>query len=340
MVPGDNEMKQLYEEALVIDGLNVSNWDSRAVFQSLHAGRVTAFNATVATWENFLQTLDNIRAWMPRFAQYGDMLLQVKTVDDILQAKREGKVGVILGFQNASPIENELDRLALFHALGVLVIQVTYHERNLLGNGCYERRDDGLSNFGVDAIHEMNRLGILIDLSHVGVRTTMESIEVSDKPVSCTHANAKPYHDVPRNKTEEALRLLAEKGGIVGATAISGFLRRGPDSTLDDYVDAIDDLVERIGIDHVGIGTDFTQDQPVSFWRYIGSQQGTKFPSTFHKGQPFKVNDPTQYPKEFGTPDDFPKIVGPLAQRGYEPEDIKKLLGGNWLRVFREVWAS
>ena len=340
MVSGDNDMNQLYEEAVVIDGLNVSNWDSRAVFQSLHAGRVTAFNATVATWENFLQTLDNIRAWMPRFAQYGDMLLQVKTVDDILQAKREGKVGVILGFQNASPIENYLDCLAMFHTLGVRIIQVTYHEGNLLGSGSYERNDFGLTNFGVDAVKEMNRLGILIDLSHVGIRTTMDTIELSEKPVSATHANCKAFHDVPRNKTDEAVKLLAKKGGVIGATAITPFLRAGANSTLDDYVDAIDDLVERIGIDHVGIGTDFTQDQPVSFWRYIGSQQGTKFPSTFHKGRLLGVNDPTLYPKEFQNPDDFPKIAGALANRGYQSEDIKKVIGGNWLRLFREVWTS
>ena len=198
--------RRLYQEAMVIDGLNVSNWDSPAVFDSLHAGGVTAFNATVATLENFTQTLDNIAAWLLRFKTYEETVIQVKSVADILQAKRENKVGVILGFQNATPIENDLDRLALFHALGVKIIQLTFHERNLLGSGCYERRDDGLSHFGVDAIEDMNRLGILIDLSHVGVRSTMEAIEASDRPVAITHANAKPYYDVPRNKTEDALK--------------------------------------------------------------------------------------------------------------------------------------
>lgn len=329
--------RKLYREALVIDGLNVSNWDSPAVFDSLHAGGVTAFNATVATLENYTQTLDNIAAWLGRFRRYHETVLQVKSVEDILRAKRENKVGVILGFQNATPIENDLERLALFRALGVLIIQVTFHERNLLGSGCYERRDDGLSHFGVDAIEDMNRLGILIDLSHVGIRSTIEAIEASEKPVAITHANAKSYYDVPRNKTDEALKRVAEGGGVIGATAIAAFLRTGSDSTLADYIDAIDDMVARVGIDHVGVGADFTQDQPESFGRYIGSQQGTKFPAKFV--------DPSRsqraglrYPLGLQSPDEMPNLAGALLGRGYSAGDVKKILGGNWLRLFRKVW--
>ena len=339
--------KGLYDEAVVIDGLNVSNWESPAVYKSLHAGRVTAFNATVATWENFTDTLNNIAAWGPRLREYADVLTQVRTVDDILQAKRDGKTGVILGFQNASPIENHLDRLALFHALGVRVIQVTYHEGNLLGSGCYERNDYGLTYFGVDAVKEMNRLGILIDLSHVGIRTTMDTIELSEKPVSVTHANSKPYYDVPRNKTEEALKLLAERGGVVGATCITGFLRTGEDSTLEDYIDAIDDMVEKIGVDHVGIGTDFVQDQTESFWRYINAQQGTSYPLKGPSKAPGYVERPpttqadkVHHPKGLETPDKLPNLAEALMKRGYTAADITKILGGNFLRLFREVWEA
>lgn len=337
----EENAKQVYDEAVVIDGLNVSNWDSPTVYKSLHDGGVTAFNATVATWDNFRETLDNIAAWPPRFREYADILTQVRTVDDILQAKKDGKVGVILGFQNASPIENHLDRLTLFHALGVRIIQVTYHEGNLLGSGCYEREDYGLTNFGVDAIQEMNRLGILIDLSHVGLRTTMDAIELSEKPVAVTHANVKPYYDVPRNKTHEAVKLLAEKGGVVGATCIVGFLRTGTESTLEDYIDAIDDMVERVGIDHVGIGTDFTQDQPESFWRYINAQQGTSFPLKAIAGRtPTSMADQIHYPKGLETPDKLPSLAEALMKRGYKSIDTAKLLGDNWLRLFREVWEG
>ena len=327
--------KELYDEAIVIDGLNVSTWNSPAVYRSLQAGAVTAINATIAVWEGYQETMDHIAAWLRRFDDYADTLVQARSVEDILRAKREGKAGVILGWQNASPIGNDLDRLALFHALGVKIVQITYNERNLLGNGCYERTDEGLSSFGVDAIKEMNRLGILVDLSHVGDRTTLDAIEMSEQPVACTHANARSFFNHVRNKTDDALNLLSERGGVIGANAFPPFLPRGVESTLDDYVDAIDDLVERVGIDHVGIGTDFTQDQPKAFFDWLFSQQGTKY-------QPRSVDypDPVIHPRDIETPDKFSNLAGGLLKRGYRPEDVNRVLGGNWLRLFRQVWGE
>ena len=331
-----SEARRIYDESVVIDGLNVSNWESGAVFEGLRAGDVTAINATVATWENFNQTMAHLAVWMRRFRERDD-ILQVKETEDIHAARRLGKTGIILGFQNASPIENELDRLGLFLALGVRVIQLTYHETNLLGSGCWERNDAGLSNFGVDAVREMNQLGILIDLSHVGPRTTLEAIETSEQPVAITHANALSFCGHPRNKQEEALLALAGKGGVVGATSFANFLPKGFDSTLEDFVDAIDDMVERIGIDHVAFGTDSTHDQPLEFWHYIVSQQGTKFPSTFADGS-VPYTELNFQPKGMETPAEFPNLAEALAARGYGAEDIGKLLGGNWLRLFERVW--
>ena len=331
-----SEARRIYDEAIVIDGLNVSNWESDAVFERLRAGNVTAINATVATWENFLQTMDHLSAWMRRFRERDD-ILQVKETADIHAAKKLGKTGIILGFQNASPIENDLDRLGLFLALGVRVIQVTYHETNLLGSGCWERNDAGLSNFGIDAVREMNRLGIVVDLSHVGPKTTLDAIEVSEQPVAITHANARTFCGHRRNKDEEALVALAEKGGVVGATSFANFLPRGFDSTVEDFVDAIDDMVERIGIDHVAIGTDSTHDQPLEFWHYISSQQGTKFPSTFADGS-IPYTELSFQPKGIDSPAEFPNLADALANRGYGGEDITRLLGGNWMSLFERVW--
>ena len=327
---------ELYAQAVVIDGLNVSNWESPTVYSSLRQGGFTAINATVATWENFQQTMDHIAVWLRRFDQRDD-ILQINEVADIHAAKAEGKTGIILGFQNASPIENHLERLRLFRALGVRIIQLTYHERNLLGNGSYERRDDGLSNFGVDAIRLMNELGILIDLSHVGDRTTLETIDESALPVAVTHANSNTFCDHPRNKADETLKRLAARGGIVGATSFAPFLPHGFDATLADFVDALDYMVQLVGIDHVAFGTDNTQDQPLAFWHYIGAQQGTKYPSTF-------ANTALDYeahcfqPKGLETPAQFPKLAEALAARGYGERDMLKILGGNWLRIFSEVW--
>ena len=331
-----SEARKVYDEAIVIDGLNVSNWESDAVFERLRAGNITAINATVATWENFVQTMAHLTVWMRRFRERQD-IVQVKETADIHAAKELGKTGIILSFQNASPIENELDRLGLFLALGVRVIQLTYHETNLLGSGCWERNDCGLSNFGVDAVREMNRLGIVIDLSHVGPKTTMDAIEMSEQPVAITHANARSFCDHPRNKEEEALKLLAEKGGVVGATSFANFLPKGFDSTVEDFVDAIDDMVERVGLDHVAIGTDSTHDQPLEFWHYIVSQQGTKFPSTFADGS-VPYTELSFQPKGIDSPAEFPNLAEALANRGYRAEETAKLLGGNWMSLFERVW--
>lgn len=332
--------QRIYDDATVVDGLNVSNWDSDSVFESLHSGQVAAINATLVTWENFRETLDHITGWIGRFHERADVITQVLNIEDIHRAKREGKVGIILGWQNTSPIENDLDRLELFHRLGVRVMQVTYHERNLLGDGCMERQDGGLTNFGVDAVREMNRLGILLDLSHVGIATTMDAIEISEKPVAITHANAKSYYDHRRNKTDDAIKLMAEKGGVIGSTCIRTFLRNSTQATMEDYLDAIEHLVEMVGVDHVGVGTDHTQDQTSDFWKYIGAQQGTKFPSSFTavSGDPQPWQD--HYPDDLETPDQLPNLVEGLLNRGYIGDDIIKILGGNWIRLFGEVWSN
>lgn len=318
-----------------MDSLNTSNWHSGSVYDSLHSGNVSAINATIAIWENYVQAMDNIANWMHRLEERSDTLVAVSSVDDILAAKETGKTGIIFGWQNASPIENNLGRLDLFHKLGVRIIQLTYNYRNLLGNGCWERIDDGLSNFGADAVREMNRLGILIDLSHVGDRTTLEAAELSDMPVAATHANARSFHQHVRNKTDDALRLIAEKDGVIGTTAWPPFLRNGYQSTLADFGDAIDDMVNRVGIDHVGIGTDYTQDQTKEWFDWILSEMGTK-PSERRNEYP----DTVTHPEGIETPDRLSNVADELIRRGYGNEDISKVLGGNWIRLFRRVWRD
>ena len=331
----EDEARRIYDEAIVIDGLNVSNWNSPAVYDSLSAGGVTAINATIAIWEGYPETLDHIATWLGRFRELSDKLLQVRSVDDIRLTKQRGKAGVILGWQNASPIGNRLDRLELFYSLGVRIIQLTYNERNLLGNGCYERTDGGLSHFGVQAVREMNRLGILIDLSHVGEPTMRDAIEVSDKPVACTHANARAHFDHVRNKTDDVLRRIAEKGGVIGANAFPLFLPAGFESTVEDFVDVIEDLINRVGIDHVGIGTDYTQDQPPEFFEWLFMLQGTK-----HRDAYRPLPDPLLHPRDIETPDKLPNLAVALLRRGQSEVNIRKILGGNWLRLLQQVWSD
>ncbi len=324
----------LYNRSTVIDGLHVSNWTSPAVYQSLRFSNITAINATIAVFEGFNEAADNIKSWLKRLTNYNDSFLHVTSVKDITQAKFQKKTGIIFGWQNASPIEDDLNRLELFHRLGVRIIQLTYNERNRLGNGCWERNDDGLSKFGLDALHEMNRLGILVDLSHCGDITTQEAIEFANSPVAVTHANARSFYHHPRNKPDHILRLLVERGGVIGATSWPPFLRNKFNSSIIDFVDAIDDLVERVGIDHVGIGSDYTQNQTKEWFDVLMSQQGTKF-----NQRRLDYPDVVTHPTGIETPDKFPVVSIELVNRGYSEEDVAKILGGNWLRLFSKVWA-
>jgi membrane dipeptidase len=320
----------LHKESIIIDGLEISNW-SREVFANMRRGGLTAVNATVAVIENFIKTMENIAWWHKALEENADLICQVRTVADIKRAKETGQTGVIFGFQNLSPIEDDLDRLATFHRLGVRVMQVTYMEANYAGQGCLERIDAGLTGFGIEAVEEMNRLGILIDLSHVGYRTTMETIEASKKPVAFTHANPKSICDHPRNKPDEALKAVAEKGGVIGATIFPAFLPSGNKSTLKDFVDVIDHLVAMVGIDHVGVGTDFTEGQPREWFDWILTGKSKKGPA-------LALNHPLVNPEGIQHSGDFSNITAALLARGYADTDAKKIIGLNFMRLFEEIW--
>jgi membrane dipeptidase len=324
-----------FSDVTVIDGLDTSKWGSESVYRALRDGGVTAINATIAIWDDYESTLHMITKYLEWFDEFDDLIRPVKTVEDIHRAKAENRTGIIFGWQNATPIGNDLTRLKLFHALGVRVIQLTYNERNLLGNGCYERTDDGLSNFGLAAVKEMNRLGILIDLSHVGDRTTLDAIENSIQPVAITHANARSHIDHPRSKTDEAIKLLVERGGVIGANGFPMFFEKGFETGLDEYIDAIDYLVQMVGIDHVGIGTDFCTEQPRSFFDWIFSSQGN-IPAEEVAFTP----EPYTHLKGFESQAEWANVAEGLLARNYSEADTKKVLGENWLKLFGKVWSS
>ncbi|MBI3944044.1 MAG: membrane dipeptidase, partial [Chloroflexi bacterium] len=208
----DDQSLQLHAESIIIDGLEISRWHGETLLHLVRGG-LTAINATVAVHENFRQTINNITTWHRLFEQYQDLIMPARSVADIKAAKQSGRTGIIFGFQNTAPVEDDLSLLAIFKELGVRIIQITYNEGNYAGAGCLESKDWGLSRFGVDLIEEMNRLGLLIDLSHVGYRTSMEAIEASQQPVAFTHANPRALCDNPRNKTDEQLLAVARKGG-------------------------------------------------------------------------------------------------------------------------------
>ena len=218
----------LHKDAIIIDGLVISKW-SRALFEDMRAGGLTAANCTCSVWDGFRGTMENIAQWKRWFREHDDILMQVFSTDDIRRAKAAGKVGVILGFQNTSAIEDQYGFLRLFKDLGVGAMQLTYNTLNLVGSGCWETRDSGLSDFGREVIEEMNAAGTLIDLSHVGAQTSEEAILHSRKPVAYTHCCPMALKDYPRNKTDEQFRFIADHGGFIGvATYPPPSCPRGP----------------------------------------------------------------------------------------------------------------
>jgi membrane dipeptidase len=324
----------LHRDAIVIDGLNISRW-SPAVFADMQRGGITAANCTCSVWEGFHATMLAIAQWKRWFAQHPELILQVRTAADISRAKAEGRVGIILGWQNTSALDGDIRTLALFHDVGVRVVQLTYNTQNFVGSGCLERHDPGLSDFGIEVIAELNRLGMLIDLSHVGPVTGRQAIERSTQPVCYTHVAPRALLDHARNRTDEELRFLADRGGLIGVSTYPLFLPRGYDSSVDDAVAAMDHVVNLVGEDAVAFGTDFLQDQDQAFLDYVAHDKGTARRVLVRRG-----DGKPPMPKGLETLHDFPNLTSAMRRRGWAPGRIRKVLGENWLRLFAEVWRG
>lgn len=324
-------MSDLHDKLIVIDGLIISDFN-RAVFEDMRKGGLTAANCTCSVWENFTETMKNIAGWKKNFQTHADLISQVYIADDILKAKREGKTGIILGWQNTSAIEDRIEYLELFHELGIRIIQMTYNTQNWVGSGCYESRDSGLSDFGRDVVAEMNRLGILCDLSHVGPKTSEDVILASKQRVAYSHCLPAGLKAHPRNKSDAQIRFISDKGGFVGVTMFPPFLKKGPASTVADYVEAMEYVINIAGEDVVGVGTDFTQGYGKPFFDWI----------THDKGFGRKLTDFGEVinPEGFREIGDFPNLTAAMEQRGWSTRRIEKVMGGNWLQLLKDVWGA
>lgn len=324
-------MSDLHKNAIVFDGLIVSRWGPD-IFADLVKGGVTAANCTISVWENFTETMRNVAQFQKWFRDHDDLIVQAHSVADIRQAKADGRTAIVLGFQNVSAFEDQLGYIGLFRQLGVGIAQMAYNTQNLVGTGCYEVPDRGLSDFGHDVVAEMNRVGMMCDLSHVGPRTSEDVIRASEKPVCYSHCLPAGLKAHPRNKSDEQLLSIADAGGFVGVTMFPPFLKQGVDATVDDYVAAIDYVVNLIGEDAVGIGTDFTQGHDDEFFRWI----------THDKGNGRKLVDFGDIinPEGLRSIGEFPNLTAAMQRAGWPEAKIRKVLGENWLRVLADVWGG
>lgn len=321
----------LHDRSIVIDGLIISDF-GRPVFEDMRKGGLTAANCTCCVWENFTETMRNVMRWKAYFREHADLITQIYTTADIRAAKEAGKTGIILGWQNITGIEDQIGYLGLFKELGVGIIQMAYNTQNLVGTGCYESQDGGLSDFGHDVLAEMNRLGILADLSHVGPKTSADVILASKQRVAYSHCLPAGLKAHPRNKSDEQLRFIAERDGFVGVTMFPPFLRRGPESTVDDYVEAIEYVLNLCGEDKVGIGTDFTQGYGRPFFDWI----------THDKGYGRRLTDFGEVinPEGLRTIGEWPNLTAAMERRGWPDARIERVIGGNWVALLRDVWGA
>lgn len=319
----------LHFEAIVIDGLNVSEW-SRDIFASMQRAGITAANCTCCVWEGFRETIGEMARWKQRFRENRDLITQVFTVADIHRAKREGRVGVMLGWQNSSGFDDHLPFVGVFAELGLRFVQLTYNTANAVGSGCYERRDCGLTDYGHELVTQLNEAGIVIDLSHVGPRTAEDAIRASARPVTYTHTLPAAHREHPRNKSDAELRVLADFGGFVGLTFFPAFMRRGVHSSVSDYLDAVEYVMDVVGEESVGIGTDFTQDRPPTFFDYISRDKGC--------GRRLVDLGPVTLPAGLRRIDDLPNLTDAMERRKWSDTRIRRFLGGNWVSFLEEVW--
>ena len=322
--------QSLHDDLIVFDGLIISKWE-RSVFEDMRAGGVAGANCTCSIWEGFQATMDNIAEWKAWFREHDDLLVEAHNSGDIRRAKEAGRTAIVLGFQNATAFEDNLGYIQLFKDLGVGIVQLCYNTQNMIGTGCYER-DGGLSGFGHEAVAEMNRAGIMVDLSHVGAQTSEDAIRASEKPVCYSHCLPQALKDHPRNKSDEQLKFIADAGGFIGVTMFPPFLKRGTDSTVDDYVEAIDHVLGVAGEDAVGIGTDFTQGYGEEFFQWL----------VHDKGKARRLTDfgPVINPEGIRTIGEFPNLTAAMQRAGWPEPRIRKVMGENWLRVLGEVWGE
>ena len=323
----------MHNDLIVIDGLQYSNWN-RAIFQQLKEGGVTMVHVTVVYHEQIRETLLRIGEWNRQFELHHDLIMPVKSVADIRLAKQLGKVGIMFGAQNCSPIEDDIGMVEIMRELNLMIMQLTYNNQSLLACGCYEAEDSGVTRFGKQVIKEMNRVGMVVDMSHSAERSTLEAIEISERPIVISHANPNSFHQAKRNKSDTVLKALGESGGLLGFSLYPFHLKNGPDCSLDDFCDMVANTADLMGIDHIGIGTDLCQEQPLSVLEWMRNGRWSK---EMDYGEGSKANADWPRPLSwFRDSRDFPNITKGLQNRGFRTEDIAKVMGMNWLNLLDE----
>ena len=317
----------MYKDQIIIDGLQYCYWD-RSYFESLQRSGITAVHVTLVYHEMARETLSRFAQWNKYFELYSDLIMPIMNMTDVKIAKEKKLVGIFFGAQNCSPIDDEIGLIEVMRKQGLLIMQLTYNNQSLLATGCYEKHDNGITRFGKQAIEEMNRVGMIIDMSHSSEISTLEAIDLSSRPICISHANPNFAHKALRNKSNEVIKALCKRGGLLGFSLYPFHLPNSSKCTLEDFTQMIADTADMVGVEHLGIGSDLCLNQPIEVLEWMRNGRWTK---SMDYGEGSASNS--------GWPDDLPwfkdengmeNIYNGLLKQGFKEKEANQILGGNW----------
>ena len=316
-----------------IDNLQYANW-SEKIFRQMREGGVDAVHVTIAYHETFRETVLNFEKWNRWFEQYPDLIMKGQWASDVDRAKAERKTAIFFGFQNPSPMEDDIGLIEILHTLGARFMQLTYNNQSLLATGCYEAEDTGITRMGYQVIKEMNRVGLVVDMSHSADRSTIEAAEISERPIAITHANPFAWSPALRNKKDDVIRAVTDNGGMLGFSIYPHHLKGKSDCTLRSFCEMIARTADKFGAENLGIGTDLCQDQPDSVVEWMRAGRWSK-DIDYGEGSAAAPGFPPM-PSWFKDNRDFGNIEDGLRATGLNEAEVTGIMGGNWHRFYAE----
>ena len=315
-----------------IDNLQYCNW-SESIFRINHEAKLDAVHVTIAYHEDFDEVKDNINQWQVYFNDFKDLIFHGKTYKDIEKAHKENKTAIFFGFQNCSPIEDNISLVETVHNMGTVFMQLTYNNQSLLATGCYEENDSGVTRMGKEVIREMNRVGIIIDMSHSAEKSTLDAMQISEKPIAITHANPSFWHEVKRNKSEILLKELSQSKGMIGLSLYPHHLLNGSNCSLESFCEMVAKTAEIMGTKCIGIGSDLCLEQPDTVVEWMRNGTWTKN-RDYGEGSADNAAFPRQ-PEWFKDATGFNNLENGLVNVGFNKEEVDGILGNNWF--FRDL---
>ena len=317
-----------------IDNLQYCNW-SRKIFEINRSAGLDAVHVTIVYHEDFDELQLEIKKWEKLFHENSDLIFLGKNFQDIDKANKENKTAIFFGFQNCSPIEDDINLVEKVHQLGCRFMQLTYNNQSLLATGCYEKVDSGVTNFGREVIREMNRVGLVVDMSHSAEKSTLDAIEFSEKPIAITHANPSFWHPAKRNKSSDLLKILSDSGGMLGLSLYPHHLKDNTNCTIDSFCEMVAKTAEIMDVKKIGIGSDLCLDHPdtVVEWMRNGSWSKSK---NFGEGSKNKPGFPKQ-PDWFLDARGFSNIEKGLKKVGFSDTETHGILGNNWYNFYKSI---